>query len=594
MNKTMQLKKELPSWDLSDLYKSTQSQEINFDLSKLENLTTNFNKKYKGNVHKLSDKKFYNLFNSLEKIEKLSGRLISYAYLNYCENVSSEEKNKFLSDIQEKLVKFESKMLFLSLEINSISEKKFRKLIAKKSKVKRYETFFNKLRLFKPYQLSESMENLLNEYKSSSKSSWCKLFDETISELSISISNKKYSFEESLNLFQSPNSKTRAMAGIKLSESLKEKIKIFCRITNTLAKEKQIEDEKRNLSDPAASRHLANSIDPKIIKNLRDTIVDTYENTSHRYYKLKAKILNKKKLSLWDRNAPIRSRKEPPIDWDKAKNLVLEAYYDFDPKIAEIGKSFFDHNWIHAKTDSFKASGAFSHPTVTNVHPYILVNYFGTSRDVMTLAHELGHGIHQVLASKQGEILSSTPLTFAETASVFGEMLTFERLLNSEKNVTKRKYLLAGKIEDIINTVVRQISFYEFETKVHNHRKNGELTSDEISEIWMNTSRESLGDSFDYDPRYKYFWSYIPHFIHSPFYVYAYAFGDGMVNALFSKYKNKEPDFEKKYINLLKAGGSKNYIELLRPFNLDITKKNFWTQSISVVNDLIDELESII
>ncbi|MFL2802484.1 MAG: M3 family oligoendopeptidase [Paracoccaceae bacterium] len=584
---------ELPSWNLSDLYKSTKCSEIGLDLKKLEKLTNAFNKKYKGKIYKLNEIKFFNLLKNLEIIEKLSGRLISFAYLNYCEQVNCEEKNKFLSDIQEKLVKYESKMLFLSLEINSLSEKRYKKLTSKKSEVFKYKTFFKQNRLFKPYQLSEGMENLLNEYKSSSKSSWCKLFDETISELSITISNKKYSFEESLNLLQNTNSRIRAMAGIKLSEILKEKIKIFSRITNTLAKEKQIEDEKRKFDNPAASRHLANNIDPKIIQNLRDTVVDSYQKTSHRYYKLKAKILNKKKLKLWDRNAPIRARKEHLIDWDYAKNIVLEAYHDFDPKIAEIGKDFFDNNWIHAKTTPSKASGAFSHPTVTDVHPYILLNYFGTSRDVMTLAHELGHGIHQVLASKQGELLSQTPLTLAETASVFGEMLTFERLLNSEKNITRRKYLLAGKIEDIINTVIRQISFYDFETQIHDKRKTGELTSEEISEIWMNTSKESLGDSFDFDSQYKYFWSYIPHFIHSPFYVYAYAFGDGMVNALFSKYKSSNLGFEKKYIKLLEAGGSKSYKELLKPFNLDIKKKNFWIQSVSVIENLIDELEKI-
>ena len=585
---------ELPSWNLSDLYNSVKAPEIDLDLKKLDGLTICFNKKYKRKIKKLNDKKFFDLINDLEIIERISGRLISFAYLNYCEKVNCEEKNKFLSDIQEKLVKFETRMLFLSLEINSLNQKRYKNLISRKSKVYRYKTFFRKIRLYKPYQLSEEIENLLNQYKSSSNSSWCKLFDETIAELSISISDKEYSFEESLNLLQNSNSKIRTTAGIKLSEVLKKNIKIFSRVTNTLAKEKQIEDESRKFESPASSRHLSNNIDPKIIKNLRDTVVESYHNTSHRYYKLKAKILNKKELKLWDRNAPIRPRKEPLISWDKAKNIVLEAYYDFNPKVAEIGADFFKNNWIDAKISPTKASGAFSHPTVTNVHPYILLNYFGTNRDVMTLAHELGHGIHQVLASKQGEILSSTPLTLAETASVFGEMLTFERLLNAEKNIVKRKYLLSGKIEDIINTVIRQISFYDFETKIHDKRRNGELTSEEISQIWMDISKESLGNIFNFDHHYKYFWSYVPHFIHSPFYVYAYAFGDGMVNALFSKYKSNEVGFEKKYIKLLEAGGSKNYKDLLKPFNLDINKKLFWKKSIGVLENLIDELEDLL
>ena len=585
---------ELPSWDLSDLYNSTKSPEVKRDFDELDKLTKCFNKKYRGKISKLGSKKFLNLISRLENIEMISGRLMSFAYLNYCEQVNNESKNKFLSSTQEKLVELESRILFLSLEINALSEKKYNYLISKKSELSKYKTFLKKNRLYKPYQLNEGMENLFNQFNSSSRTSWCKLFDETISEISISIGDKKYSFEESLNLLQNSNTRTRHTAGVRLSGVLKDKIKIFSRITNTLAKEKQIEDEKRKFENPASSRHLSNNIDSKVIQNLRDTVVDSYKNTSHRYYKIKAKILNKKKLTLWDRNAPIRSKKESTINWENAKKIVLEAYYDFDPKIADIGKDFFDKNWIHAKIIPNKASGAFSHPTVTNVHPYILINYFGTSRSVMTLAHELGHGIHQVLAAKQGEILSRTPLTLAETASVFGEMLTFERLLSAEKNIARRKYLLASKIEDMINTVIRQISFYDFETTIHNKRKEGELTSDEISEIWMNISKESLGDSFDFDNHYKYFWSYIPHFIHSPFYVYAYAFGDGLVNALFSQYKNNNTDFKVKYRKLLKAGGSKDYKQLLKPFSLDVNSKDFWKSSIGEIETLINKLEEIL
>ena len=445
----------------------------------------------------------------------------------------------------------------------------------------------------KPYQLSEELENLLNDYASASRNAWSKLFDETISEINVEMSGKEYSLEETLNLFQSPNSRMRESAGIQLAKKFQEKLKIFGRITNSLAKEKQIEDNWRKFKTPAQSRHLLNDINPKIITNLRDSVVDSYSETSHKYYQLKAKLMGGGKLKIWDRNAPFKGGKRTHISWDQAKHLVLESYTDFNPKMGEIAKDFFDRGWIDAGISSGKTPGAFSHPTVTDVHPYILLNYFGNIRDVMTLSHEIGHGIHQVLASKQGEILSTTPLTLAETASVFGEMLTFERILKEEKNRTQRKYLLAGKIEDIINTVIRQISFYDFECRVHDQRKNGEITADSISRIWMDISKESLGDCFDYDSRYQNFWVYIPHFIHSPFYVYAYAFGDGMVNALYSTYQSGMPGFQNKYLEMLSAGGSKNYNQLLTPFGLDITKKNFWVKGINVLKSLIDELESL-
>jgi len=585
--------KKLPSWDLSDLYTSKDSNEIKKDLILVDNLTKKFRKDYRGKIVRLKEKGFVKLFKDFETLESITGRLLSFAYLLHCQKNTCQERTKFLSDVQEKLTNFSSRILFLTLEINKMSEKHYKKIVSIKSRVQKYKIFFDKTRAMRQYQLSEDLENLLNEYGSATRNSWCKLFDETISDLIIEISGKKYTLEGSLNLFQSSNARTREIVGIRLSEAFKKNIKIFGRITNSLAKEKQIEDSWRKFKSPDSSRHLLNDIDPKIIANLKDTVINSYPVTSHKYYKLKAKLLGKKKLKLWDRNAPLRKRNEPYICWETAKNIVLESYADFHPLMAEIGKDFFEKKWIDAGVTEGKTPGAFSHPTITDVHPYILLNYFGNNRDVMTLSHELGHGIHQVLSSKQGEILANTPLTLAETASVFGEMLTFERILKEEKNLTRRKYLLAGKIEDIINTLVRQISFYEFENRIHYKRKQGELTTDSISKIWMEVSRDSLGDAFEFDERYQYYWTYIPHFIHSPFYVYAYAFGDGMVNTLYSTYRSGMPGFEDKYLKMLSAGGSKNYNDLLKPFNLKISKPNFWKISIDVVKNLIDELEDL-
>ncbi len=587
-------KENLPSWDLTDLYPAIDSPEIKTDIVKLDQLTKKFRQNYRGKISKIKEKGLVKLFKDLEFLERKSGRLLSFAQLTHCQKTTCQHRNKFLSDVQDKLTKFNSRILFVPLEINQMSDKHYKKIVSKKSSLNRYKIFFEKTRKMKPYQLSEKLENLLNEYGSASRNAWGKLFDETISEINIEMSGKKYNLEKTLNLFQSPNSRLRESAGIQLAKKFQQNSKIFGRITNSLAKEKQIEDTWRKFKNPTQARHLLNDIDPKIIVNLRDTIVDSYSETSHKYYQLKAKLMGKKKLKIWDRNAPFKRGKQPPqISWERAKHIVLESYADFDPQMAEIAKDFFDKDWIDADVSDGKSPGAFSHPTVTDLHPYILLNYFGNSRDVMTLSHEIGHGIHQVLASKQGEILSATPLTLAETASVFGEMLTFEKIVKTEKNLAERKYLLAGKIEDIINTVIRQISFYDFECRVHDQRKNGELTTDSISRIWMDISKESLGDCFDYDERYQYFWVYIPHFIHSPFYVYAYAFGDGMVNALYSTYRSGMPGFQDKYLEMLSAGGSKNYKELLRPFGLDISKKHFWLEGINVLKNLINELESL-
>ena len=326
---------------------------------------------------------------------------------------------------------------------------------------------------------------------------------------------------------------------------------------------------------------------------MRDAVVAAYPRLSHRYYALKAKWLGLDKLQVWDRNAPLPKDDDRKIPWTEARQTVLDAYAGFDPRMAELAAPFFDHGWIDAGVKPGKAPGAFAHPTVTDVHPYVLLNYLGKQRDVMTLAHELGHGVHQRLAAGQGELLSSTPLTLAETASVFGEMLTFRRLLDAAPDKAARKILLASKTEDMINTVVRQIAFYDFESKLHAARREGELTPDDINALWMSVQAESLGPVFEFMPGYETFWTYIPHFIHSPFYVYAYAFGDGLVNALYAVYQEGDPAFQEKYFALLEAGGSKHHKALLAPFGLDASDPKFWDKGLSLIASMIDELEAM-
>jgi oligoendopeptidase F len=368
---------------------------------------------------------------------------------------------------------------------------------------------------------------------------------------------------------------------------------LFTLITNTLAKDKEISDRWRGFSDVADSRHLANRVEKEVVDALVAAVRKAYPRLSHRYYAMKARWLGKKTLAHWDRNAPLPEEPKQVIGWDDARETVLTAYAEFSPRMAEIAGQFFAKNWIDAPVREGKSPGAFSHPTVPSAHPYILLNYQGKPRDVMTLAHELGHGVHQVLANARGPLMAPTPLTLAETASVFGEMLTFRRLLDRAPTPRERKALLAAKVEDMINTVVRQIAFYNFERRVHTERREGELTSERLGEIWLEVQSESLGPAIDLKPGYETFWCYIPHFIHAPFYVYAYAFGDCLVNSLYAVYEKADRGFAERYLDMLAAGGTKHHKELLKPFGLDASDPDFWSMGLKVIESLIDELEAM-
>jgi oligoendopeptidase F len=445
----------------------------------------------------------------------------------------------------------------------------------------------------RPHQLSDELEKFLHDQSTVGAAAWNRLFDETMAALEFEVDGETLALESTLNLLTDPARAKREAAAHALAATFQDNLRTFARVHNTLAKEKEIEDRWRKMPTPQHGRHLANHVEPEVVQALRDAVVAAYPRLSHRYYALKAKWLGLDKLQVWDRNAPLPIEPPRTVGWDEAKEMVLSAYADFDPEMANLAQPFFEKGWIDAGVKPGKAPGAFAHPTVTEVHPYIMLNYLGKPRDVMTLAHELGHGVHQVLAASQGELLSSTPLTLAETASVFGEMLTFRRLLANAKTDAERKTLLAGKVEDMINTVVRQIAFYDFECKLHAARREGELTPDDINALWMSVQAESLGPAFEFMDGYETFWSYIPHFVHSPFYVYAYAFGDGLVNALYAAYEESGPEFRPKYFDMLRAGGSKHHKELLAPFGLDATDPAFWDKGLAMIAGFIDELEAM-
>ena len=581
----------LPVWNLNDLYSSISSKKINNDLSYIEKSSKLFAKKYEGKVVKLDSKKLLSAVLDLEKIDEKMDKILSYSHLLVAENGDHEENKIFFQQMQEKITNYSSLLIFFTLELNQIDNKKLNNLL-KDSELIKYKTWIQNRRLFKPYQLDKNLEKLLQDKSITSSNAWIRLFDETIAALRFPFKNKNLTSAEILNFLSDNKSEVRKKAAKSIGKVLGQNVKIFSTITNTLAKDKAINDKWRNLPNPVSSRNLSNVVEDEVVDALATTVTTSYKKLSHRYYKLKANWFGKKSLNYWDRNAPLPFQSNQKYNWNQARTIVTDSYSEFNPLIGDIVDKFFENSWIHAPVKNGKSPGAFSASTVPSVHPYILLNFQGKTRDVATLAHELGHGVHQYLAGKkQGHFNSSTPLTVAETASVFGEMLTFKSILNNQNNPKEKKALLANKVEDMLNTVVRQIAFFEFEKKIHLQRKTSELSVDQICKIWMDIQRESLGPSIKFDEEYKYYWTYIPHFIHSPFYVYAYAFGDCLVNSLYRVYEEGLEDFDKKYINLLESGGSLRYRELLKPFNLDPSKFDFWKKGIIVIENLINELE---
>lgn len=583
----------LPEWDLSDLYTAPDAPEFEKDMTWLEGECAAFAADYQGKLADLSADDMLQAVQRYEEIDIVGGRLMSYAGLRYYQMTTDADRAKFMADAQDRMTNATTPLVFYTLEFNRLSDDHLSGLLDQNAELARYKPVFDRLRAMKPHQLSDELEQFLHDQSTVGASAWNRLFDETIAGLEFDVDGEPMGIEATLNLMSEQDRDRREAGARALAETFGENVKLFARVHNTLAKEKEIEDRWRKMPTPQTGRHLANHVEPEVVEALRDAVVKAYPRLSHRYYALKAKWLGLDTLEVWDRNAPLPVEDDKVIGWADAEKTVMEAYAAFDPRMAELAEPFFKKGWIDAGVKPGKAPGAFAHPTVTTAHPYVMLNYLGKQRDVMTLAHELGHGVHQVLAAGQGELLSSTPLTLAETASVFGEMLTFRKLLDGAKTDQERKVLLAGKVEDMINTVVRQIAFYDFECKLHAARAEGELTPEDINALWMSVQAESLGPVFNFMDGYETFWAYIPHFVHSPFYVYAYAFGDGLVNALYAVYEEGDADFQEKYFDMLKAGGSKHHKDLLAPFGLDASDPAFWDKGLSMIEGFIDQLEAM-
>jgi oligoendopeptidase F len=586
---------KLPEWNLADLYSGIDAPEVTRDLAKMDAECVAFETDHKGKLAEQTAKEdggkwLAEAVRRYEAIDDLAGRLASYAGLIHAGDSVDPAITKFYGDVSERLTNASVHLLFFALELNRVDDAAIEHAM-QTPELAHYRPWIEDLRKDKPYQLEDRVEQLFHEKSQSGYAAWNRLFDQTISGLRFKVGAKELAIEPTLSLLQDRAPEKRKAAGQALAKTFKANERTFALITNTLAKDKEISDRWRGFADVADSRHLANRVEREVVDALVASVRAAYPRLSHRYYQLKAGWFKKKKLAHWDRNAPLPFAATGSIAWPEAQNMVLTAYRGFSPEMAGIAEQFFAHRWIDAPVRPGKAPGAFSHPTTPSAHPYVLMNYQGKPRDVMTLAHELGHGVHQVLAAKNGALMAPTPLTLAETASVFGEMLTFKRLLGQTTSAKQRQALLAGKVEDMINTVVRQIAFYSFERAIHTERKNGELTAERIGEIWLGVQSESLGPAIDIRPGYENFWMYIPHFIHSPFYVYAYAFGDCLVNSLYAVYENAQDGFAERYLAMLAAGGTKHYSELLKPFGLDAKDPKFWDGGLSVIAGMIDELE---
>ncbi|PWV97234.1 oligoendopeptidase F [Hoeflea marina] len=587
----------LPSWNLADLYPGAATPEFKRDLAASLSRSKAFESRWKG---KLADAAATSGADGLgaaiadyEALEELMGRIISYAGLNYFADTSDTAAAKVYGDVQGAITDATAHLLFFSLELNRLDDALVETSFSHDALAAHYKPWVIDLRLDKPYQLEDRIEQLFHEKSMTGHGAWNRLFDETMSALQFEIDGEKLSLEPALSMLQDADRNKRKSAAMALAATFRTNIRTFTLITNTLAKDKEISDRWRGFEDIADSRHLANRVERSVVDALAQAVREASPRLAHRYYAMKARWLGLEKLEFWDRNAPLPETSDRIIPWDQARDTVLSAYHGFAPEMADIARQFFDRNWIDAPVRPGKAPGAFAHPTVPSAHPYVLVNYMGKPRDVMTLAHELGHGVHQVLAGSQGALMASTPLTLAETASVFGEMLTFRALLAATRDKRERKAMLAQKVEDMINTVVRQIAFYEFERRVHTARREGELTSEQLGQLWLDVQAESIGPSVNLSEGYETFWAYIPHFIHSPFYVYAYAFGDCLVNSLYAVYQNAPEGFHQRYFDMLRAGGSKHHSELLAPFGLDASDPGFWARGLSMLEGLIDELEAM-
>lgn len=587
---------ELPVWSLTDLYAGPDDPKLEADLKAAEAVIADLAKlkgqflASRGHAERLG----LLLAQGISLYEQATNLMLgagAYASLAAATQRDDPTWAKTEADLRARMAAIGAETLFLTLEINQLDDWELEGALKSSPGAAKWRPWIRRVRLTKAHELAPDLERLLLD-KSPAVSSWVRLYDETLARMTVELDGEALTLSEALNRLSDPSPERRHAAASALSDALAEQTPVLALALNTLAYEKQVEDRWRKYPTPATARHIANEVDAEAVEALESAVVEAYPRLSHRYYALKAKAMGVEALDYWDRNAPLDRAPPRRYSWAEARAVVLESFAALTPAFAERARTFFDNPWIDALPRPGKQSGAFSHPVAADRHPYVFLNFMDERRDVLTLAHELGHAVHQTLAAPLGTLLSDTPLTLAETASIFGEGLVFERLL-AESDSQTRRALLAGKIEDGLNTVVRQIAFHRFETRFHDRRKQGELSAEDIGKLWLEVQGESLGPAVRLNPGYEHYWSYVTHFAHAPFYVYAYAFGDLLVSALMEKRRQDPEAFAPLYQQLLAAGGSKTYVEALAPFGLDPREKSFWAAGVSRLERLVDEFEAL-
>jgi len=586
-----------PTWDLGDLYASVDDPRLQSDLKDAASDADRLSAEWQGKLANASAEQLAAVIVEYERIFEVLGKVQSHAQLLFAANTNDANVARHHQSIREVAATINAKLLFVELEIAVLDEAHLASRLTT-PELAHWQPWLRRVRAMAPYQLSADMERMLAERAPAGRGAWVRLFDETAAALRFSFQGAEVTEAEILDMLSNPDAAKRSEAGKSLSSTLKANERLLSLILNTIAKDKEVEDRWRGFARPVASRNLANDVDDEVVDALVDAVTGRFGDLTHRYYALKAGWMGRDQIDWWDRNAPLPGDDDRVFVWDEAERIVLDAFAGFDPEMAAMAKPFFDQSWIDAVPRAGKSSGAFSHPVTPSAHPYILMNFAGKSRDVMTLAHEMGHGVHQCMASDKGYLMSDTPLTLAETASVFAEMLAFRQLVDSADDIGTRRMLLAGKIEDMLNTVVRQVAFHNFETAFHDTRAGGELTADDISDIWMQTQRAALGPAVRIGDDYRPVWGYIPHFVHTPFYVYAYAFGDCLVNALWQSFQKASAagtagEFVDKYKYMLRAGGTERFDVALGRFGLDASKPEFWSMGLDMISGMIDELEGL-
>jgi len=583
----------LPAWDLSDLYDDIKSPKIEKDLEKYRKSSVSFAKKYKGKLANLSAEEFLNVLKACEGLSKISSRLGGFAYLNMSTQMKNQEAMAFYQNISEKLTEYYKPMVFFSLELNQVPEATIKKWLKNKD-VAFYKPFIKRVRKYKKYELSEPVEEILLEKSVTSSEAWVRLYEETSSRLVFEVDGKKYNDAEIAKLLLDKDANIRHKAGAEINKVAKENAPLFSFVYNMIIKDKAIEDNKRGFKSPVSARNLAEEVDDTMVEALAKTVKANYKNIAHRFYRLKAKWLGVEKISYWDRNAPLPFSSDVTYSWKDAVDTVLKGYYGFSDKLGMIAQEFFDNAWIDVPPRDGKRSGAFCSAPLASEHPYLFLNFAGKQNDVLTLAHELGHGCHHQLRTKNGDLNERSRMTTEEVASVFGEMLVFQNMLSNIKDDKAKLCLIASKVSDMINTAIRQIAFHFFETRAHEERKSGELSEDRLCQIWLEEMKDSLGDYVQVDDNCKYIWSNVGHFFFLPFYVYAYSFADCLVNSLYQvNTENKVENFADKYLELLSKTAIGEYEEILKPFGLNPKDSGFWQKGLDLISAYIDELETL-